>query len=671
MVDRGANGGLAGSDVRILSRSSRKCTVTGIDSHELQGLDVVQCAALVQTNHGIVNLIMNEYACYGKGHTIHSSGQIEWFKNSVDDRSVQVGGKQRICTIDGYAMPLTCRGGLMYLSILGKPTDKDLERYPAVHLTGPHEWDPSVLDYTHPSGDGEPPWSNDPNERSAFDPNFDEFGDYTQRAIQILSILDDSSSTLAPCPTFMANQHDFRTYQHAVNHEAPDYEKFRPYFGWVNVDTVQKTMEQSTQWGVSLPNTFPMKRHLKSRNPALNIPRRHEPVTTDTVFSDTPAVDSGVKHAPVFVGRDTLVGDAYPMKSGKQFVNTLEGNIGRRGAINKLLSDSAKTEISNKVMDILRAYHISDWHSEPYHQNQNPAEWRYRTIKSLTNTVMNRSGAPANCWLLCLIYVCYLLNHIACTALDGNIPLLALTGITPDISIILLFTFYEKFRPYFGWVNVDTVQKTMEQSTQWGVSLPNTFPMKRHLKSRNPSLNIPRRHEPVATDTVFSDTPAVDSGVKHAQVFVGRDTLVAGAYPMNSGKQFVNTLEDNIGRRGAMDKLLSDSAKTEISNKVMDILRAYHISDWHSEPYHQNQNPAEWRYRTIKSWTNTVMNRSGAPANCWLLCLIYVCYLLNHIACTALDGNIPLLALTGITPDISIILLFTFYQPVFYATNRK
>ena len=320
LVDRGANGGLAGSGVRILSRSSRKCTVTGIDSHELQDLDVVQCAALVQTNHGIVNLIMNEYASYGKGHSIHSSGEIEWFKNSVDDRSVQVGGKQRICTIDGYSMPLTCRGGLMYLSILGKPTDKDLENYLAAHLTGPHEWDPSVLDYTHPSGDGKPPWSNNPNERIAFDPNFDEFGDYTQRAIQTLSILDDSSSTLTPCPTYLANQHEFRTYQHAVNHEAPDYEKFRPYFGWVNVDTVQKTMEQSTPWGVSLPNTFPMKRHLKSRNPALNIPRRHEAVATDTVFSDTPAVDSGVKQAQVFVGRDTLVTDAFPMKRGKQFV---------------------------------------------------------------------------------------------------------------------------------------------------------------------------------------------------------------------------------------------------------------------------------------------------------------------------------------------------------------
>ena len=149
--------------------------------------------------------------------------------------------------------------------------------------------------------------------------------------------MDDSSSTLTPYSTYLANQHEFRTYQHAVKHEAPDYEKFRPYFGWVNVDTVQKTMEQSTQWGVSLPNTFPMKRHLKSRNPALNIPRRHEAVATDTVFSDTPAVDSGVKQAQVFVGRDTLVADAYPMKSGKQFVNTLEDNIRRQGAMDKLV----------------------------------------------------------------------------------------------------------------------------------------------------------------------------------------------------------------------------------------------------------------------------------------------------------------------------------------------
>ena len=54
-------------------------------------------------------------------------------------------------------MPLVCRGGLGYLSLIGKPTVTDLEKYPAAHLAGPHEFDPSVLDYTHPSGDEGPP----------------------------------------------------------------------------------------------------------------------------------------------------------------------------------------------------------------------------------------------------------------------------------------------------------------------------------------------------------------------------------------------------------------------------------------------------------------------------------------------------------------------------------
>ena len=59
LVDREANGGLAGSDVRVLITSPRKCTVTGIDNHEIPGLDLVQRTELVDTNRGIVNLIMN------------------------------------------------------------------------------------------------------------------------------------------------------------------------------------------------------------------------------------------------------------------------------------------------------------------------------------------------------------------------------------------------------------------------------------------------------------------------------------------------------------------------------------------------------------------------------------------------------------------------------------
>ena len=152
----------------------------------------MQCAALVNTNHGYVNLILNEYAYYGKGHTIHSSGQIEWHKNLVDDKSVKVGGMQHITTLDGYAFPLKCTGGLMYLSILGKPTDEELVKYPSVHFTSIHQWDPSVLDYNHPEGDEEPAWACDPQHIDLIDPNFDTHGEYTRRAINTLSSLADT-----------------------------------------------------------------------------------------------------------------------------------------------------------------------------------------------------------------------------------------------------------------------------------------------------------------------------------------------------------------------------------------------------------------------------------------------------------------------------------------------
>ena len=87
---------------------------------------------------------------------------------------------------------------------------------------------------------------------------------------------------------------------------------------------------------------------------------------------------------------------------------------------------------------------------------------------------------------------------------------------------------------------------------------------------------MPYRNEAVATDTIFSVTPAIDSGITMAQIFVGKDSLVSYVYPMHSSKLFVNTLDDNTRFRGAMSKLISYCAQVEISNQVKDIFRMYH-----------------------------------------------------------------------------------------------
>ena len=67
------------------------------------------------------------------------------------------------------------------------------------------------------------------------------------------------------------------------------------------------------------------------------------------------------------------------------------------------------------------------------------------------------------------------------------------------------------------------------------------------------------------------------NGHTYCQVFVGRKSLVIDVYSMGTSKEFVNTLEDVIRKRGAMDTLIADSASDESSARVKDVLRALQI----------------------------------------------------------------------------------------------
>jgi hypothetical protein len=78
--------------------------------------------------------------------------------------------------------------------------------------------------------------------------------------------------------------------------------------------------------------------------------------------------------------------------------------------------------------------------------------------------------------------------------------------------------------------------------------------------------------KPVATDTIYFDTPAINCGVTSAHLFVGTKTHTADVYSIKSDKQFVNTLLDNITQCGAPTKLISDPAHVEISEHVKQVL---------------------------------------------------------------------------------------------------
>lgn len=503
LIDRGANGGLAGEDCRIIATSpDRFVNIEGIDRHQILNIPIVTCAVYtVSRNRGPVIAIFHQFAGIQTGPTILSAAQLEAHVNHVNDRSLRIDKQgQLITTNDGYEFPLHVRNGLPYLEIR-RPTDREMadDMIPHVVMTSDTDWDPSILDGEFPLTGAEVHFNAQGYDNGT---NFDAMGNYRKGTIVASArslrddpvlyhtvlpddllvtqdfdrpdddddipwmvgkdVVDDFPGNRPPakppdkCPnvepldplTCGNTNSDSQSVTvrlpspHVATSHTSDPAALRPFFAFLPVEVVARTLAATTQLA-RVPTGETMKRFYRSPYPALNVPRRDEDLLTDVIYSDTPAIDDGSTSAAVFSGKKSHVMDVYGMKTDKQFVNTLEDVIRERGAPNRLLSDHAIALRSSRILDILRALCIGQWTSEPHRQNQNTMERRYQTAKRLTNVVMDRSGCPASCWLLCMQYVCTVLNCTACKSLGWKIPLTVLLGVTIDVSPLLRFHWYQ------------------------------------------------------------------------------------------------------------------------------------------------------------------------------------------------------------------------------------
>ena len=173
-------------------------------------------------------------------------------------------------------------------------------------------------------------------------------------------------------------------------------------------------------------------------------------------------------------------------------------------------------------------------------------------------------------------------------------------------------------------------------------------------------------HEVADLDVVTAATLLNTSQEKVIGIFNEHAYLWKGSSIHSSGQ-----LEWLQTKWGAMDTLISDGGKYDISKGVIELLHSLFIQDYQSESYHQDQNKTENCFGPAKRYTNTVMNTSGCLACCWLLCLQYICVVLHHLASPTLQGICPVQALQGTTPDISFMLHSSFYEPVYYRIDSS
>jgi hypothetical protein len=160
LVDRGANGGIAGDDVRFIRQGWQTAEIRGIDGYQLGGVEVGTVGGVVETRQGPIIAIFNQYVLLGRGPSVHSATQLEHYQNEVNDRSIHAGGSQCVRTSSGHVLPLDIHNGLPRLTL--RPyTGDEWETLPRVTMTSENDWDPSVMDHMmigeDPTSDGEQP----------------------------------------------------------------------------------------------------------------------------------------------------------------------------------------------------------------------------------------------------------------------------------------------------------------------------------------------------------------------------------------------------------------------------------------------------------------------------------------------------------------------------------
>ncbi|MDJ0828176.1 MAG: reverse transcriptase domain-containing protein, partial [Rhodobacter sp.] len=458
LVDGGANGGLAGDDVRVLEESlGQVVDVSGITPHVLEGLPLVQTAGLVNTvSDGPIVVIMSQYAKRPTGQkTIHSKGQLEHFGCRVHDSSRAVGGLQCVVTPEGYVVPMSVRDGLHYMDTR-PPTDAELQDLPHVFLTSDSPWDPKVLDVEFADTD---PIPDDPEiqaRRENRDARINDHGminhpPHRDAELCFFDAAQDEGAFIEdihnPLTLLERSVHGLLAFPQQLHRHFKDLDLLKPHFGWINTDRIQQTLEKTSQFYRAAAN-IPFRHHFKSRFPAANVRRLPEWYSTDTIFSDTPAADDGMeghggcKMAQLYGGISSGFLKLVPMKSEYELPRTLEEFIRDHGAFKGLKSDNAKSETSRSMHDILRMYCISDKQSEPHYEHQNPIERKIQDVKKMTSGIMDRVAVPAKYWLITMLFVVSLMNVIVNA--HGAIPEEMVTGEVADVSGYLDFHFWEE-----------------------------------------------------------------------------------------------------------------------------------------------------------------------------------------------------------------------------------
>ena len=455
--DGGADSCILGMNAKVLSYTGRYATLIGYDPATTKTEKVPIVTALIKctssSEGGYPILLKVHEAPYNAGSpiTLLSEYQIREYGLIIDSvatkhrTGINTTGTQRFQVNPHVHINFEDRGGLMGFRILPIET-QDQDLYDVITITSPEKWRPHRFAQTSP----QPYYYDSTDQDTQEDTSYPAMVNHLQTPLEnVLDIgedtmMSDSITTMCTHQPLVETQVLATATWHKVIYQGIDPRILRPYLGWRPLNVVKKTLEKTTQMAKMIIR-HPMRRHVKSRFPHMNVTRIDESVSTDPIFSNCKSIYHGYTAAQIFYGIKSHTIYVYGIKSKGEFPNVYRDFIREHGAPSALRRDNAKEEQSEEVKDINREYMIKDQLSEPYNPQQNPVESNaIRYLKGQIHMLLDRTGAPDSLWFMAAQYAADV--HNICSDAkhpSGITPLQYQQGATPDISAYLQFTFWE------------------------------------------------------------------------------------------------------------------------------------------------------------------------------------------------------------------------------------
>ncbi|MGH3053454.1 MAG: hypothetical protein ACRDL7_00575, partial [Gaiellaceae bacterium] len=436
ILDGGCDTCLLGKGFKIMSRTERMVNIIGYDNKgDKEGILGSGITAVTIDGTTYLLLINEGVILDGNDNTLISPTQIQENGIFVDQKARRYGGTSCIIA-DEVEIPFVLRKALLTYNIR-EPTDDELEHCIRIELTSDQPWNPNDIDD-----------DNKMNSVNDLKLDFDDLGE------DFSDLGENVNKTLSWIEQLNVNVNYRQTTQ-----TIPDYDVYREYLGWKSSDIIERTFQATTQLAKNYLR-LPMRRHFKSRYPALNRSRLREEYFTDTWFASETAI-GGFTCAQIYCGRKSKYIAMYPMTSESQGPSTLQDFIRDKGAPFSIKNDNSQMQLGKVWTEICRTYNIKQSTTEPKHPWQNKAERVIQDVKGLVNKIMDRRGVPNTFWMFCALYVTFLLNRIAREDLKWRTPIEAAFGETPDISALLQFKFFERV---FYYDDVDPFPISKEKS---------------------------------------------------------------------------------------------------------------------------------------------------------------------------------------------------------------